>query len=95
MSKRRRGRRAKPRFWLLLSLLLMLALGATAMFTISKLNSLEARAEARGARLSELMTIKSEKQGELNYVLTDEYAERAARDKLGFMYPSEIRYVGD
>lgn len=34
-------------------------------------------------------------QDELDYAETSEYVERAARDRLGMLYPGEYRYVAN
>ena len=85
--------RALPRFWRLVSLLLMLIFGACALSSEMKyrrccvhLAEVQAEHDAAARRVEVL----SER---LAQVQTDAYIEEIARRELNLIYPGEIRYV--
>lgn len=87
------GRTAKPRFFVLLSVI-------AAMVFVAGIAAVRVRMD-RDAEL--LQQIRMEQQAlvdeigelerEIEYVQTDEYIENAAREELGLIMPGEIRYM--
>ena len=83
-----------PKFYLIVALIMIAFFGGSFCVSRARLNrELDALAETqsrRDALSAELSAIKEE----LDFANTTEYIERKARDKLGMLYPDEIRYVG-
>lgn len=85
--------RIRPKFWLIVIALMLIAFAAS--FALAQ-HSLRLGA----SELSEAISHREALQGEvdklratLDFVQTDEYVIRVARDELGMIMPGEIRYV--
>ena len=86
--------RLTPKFYLLVGLGMALFFFGSFCVSRARLNSeLDALAETQ-SRKAALSAEVTELKEELQYADTPEYIERRARDKLGMLYPGEIRYVG-
>ena len=83
----------RPRFWLLLSLTAALVFCVSLLVAQNRLNAAGAQVDALTQQRDALVREIGELQGELNFVQTDAYVERAARDELGLIMPGEVRYV--
>ena len=87
--------RVQPRFLVLLITAMVLIFGisfAVGQHTLKK--GSETLTELQAERI-ELQAEILELQEELEYVKTDEYVIRVARDELGMIMPDEIRYITD
>jgi len=91
----RRRYRARPRFFLLLLCLMLAGFGASCALSHlrglridERLRALSAEKQALSARVEEL-------KQQLDYVKTNAYVERIAREELNLLYPDEIRYVAN
>lgn len=91
MSMRRY--RVAPRFYMFIILFMLIFFGVS--FTISysrlndeidALNTAQAEANAIAHEIAEL-------NNDIDYIATDEFVERYARENLGMLYPGEIRYT--
>lgn len=51
------------------------------------------RVQERTAERDQIVREIGELEKEIEFVQTDEYVERAARDELGLIMPGEVRYV--
>ena len=91
----RRRIRTKPRFWLLVILLMIVGFGLSC--AVSQLRSMQISAELDALR-AQKVTLINQVQAlteQLNYANTDAYVERIARDELNMIYPGEIRYIAN
>ena len=85
----------RPRFYIYISVAMLVFFGISFGVSYARLNSeAEALAETLDRRTAVSVEI-AELQEELDYASTPEYIERAARDRLGMLYPGEYRYVGN
>ena len=85
----------RPRFYIYLCVAMLLFFAASFGVSYARLSSeLEALDETM-ARRAEASVQMAHLQEQLDYAGTDEYVERAARDRLGMLYPGEYRYVGN
>ena len=89
----RRKIHARPRFWLLLSLTAALVISVRLLVTHSRLDAASAQVSALTEQRDQLVREIGELQEEIDFVQTDAYVERAARDELGLIMPGEVRYV--
>ena len=89
----RRKIHARPRFWLLLSLTAALVFSVSLLVTHSRLDAASAQVSALTEQRDQLVREIGELQEEIDFVQTDAYVERAARDELGLIMPGEVRYV--
>lgn len=89
----RRKIRARPRFWMLVILLMVLGFGLSC--ALSQLHSMQvsARVDQLRQQKLELMNRVQELREQLDYAGTDAYAERVAREELNMIYPGEYRYI--
>ena len=83
----------RPRFWLLLSLTAALVFCVSLLVAQSRLNAAGAQVDALTQQRDALVREIGELQEEIDFVQTDAYVERAARDELGLIMPGEVRYV--
>ena len=61
--------------------------------THSRLDAASAQVSALTEQRDQLVREIGELQEEIDFVQTDAYVERAARDELGLIMPGEVRYV--
>lgn len=92
MSRSRRLR-AKPRFWLLMMLVMLLAFGVSGGLSLHRSWQSEARAAELERERAALLEEKRTLEAQYAYAQTDEYVERIARAELNLLYPGEIRYI--
>ena len=88
------NREAKPRFFVLLSVIAALVF---AVGVIAVRGRMARDAEVLQQLRREQQTLVdsiSELEDELEYAQTDEYVENAAREELNMIMPGEIRYMG-
>ena len=85
----------RPRFWVFLIVAMLICFSmssAVAQLHYSRVadrvNDLSVERLAIAARIKDL-------NSRLNYVRTDAYIERVARDELNMIMPGEIRYVSN
>ncbi|HIS02845.1 MAG TPA: septum formation initiator family protein [Candidatus Pullichristensenella avicola] len=83
----------KPRFWLTLSVTAALVFSVSFLVTRARLEAQAARVQERIAERDQIVREIGELENEIDFVQTDEYVERAARDELGLIMPGEVRYV--
>ena len=85
----------KPRFWMFLIAFMLICF--TMSSTVAQVHY--RRAAQRVQALSEeklaLVNQITQLSSRLNYVQTDDYVERVARDELNMIMPGEIRYVSN
>lgn len=91
----RRRLRATPRFYLLLTGMLVLGFSLNCGLAGLKLGRLDRRIEALEARLQAQEAELAALDRELEYAQTDACVERIARSRLNLLYPGEIRYIAD
>lgn len=85
----------KPRFYIFVCILLAVFFGGGFAVSQSRLGAEMAALDETMARRAAISAEIGALQEELNYAGTQEYVERAARDKLGMLYPGEYRYVSN
>lgn len=85
----------KPRFYLIMFLVLAVVLGTSFAVAEGKLREGRARLAERTAERDALVNRVGELQSEIDFAQTDAYIERMARDELGLIMPDEIRYVSN
>lgn len=83
----------KPRFWLTLSVTAALVFSVSFLVTRARLEAQAVRVQERIAERDQIVREIGELENEIDFVQTDEYVERAARDELGLIMPGEVRYV--
>jgi len=87
--------RAMPRFWVFIIVVMLVCFGtsyAVAQIQYSQASDrVEALAAEKAALHEKIVTLT----GRLEYVKTDEYVERVARDELNMIMPGEVRYVSN
>ena len=91
--RRRRRFRVEPRFFLFAAALMAICFGTSCC--LSHVRSLRAaeRAALLQAERDALAVRVEDLRQRLDYVKTDAYVERVAREELNLLYPGEIRYV--
>lgn len=87
------ARQVCPRFWLLLTLTAALVFSISFLVTRGRLDAASVQVESLTAQRDQLVAEIGELQEEIDFVQTDAYVERAARDELGLIMPGEVRYV--
>lgn len=85
--------RAKPRFWLMLSLVAAIVLCVGFFVTRQRLNAEAGQTKELIAQRDQIVQEIGALESEIAFAQTDEYVERAARDSLGLIMPGEVRYV--
>ena len=83
----------RPRFWVMLSLTAALVFSVSFLVTRARLDAQVARVQERTAERDQIVREIGELEKEIEFVQTDEYVERAARDELGLIMPGEVRFV--
>ena len=90
-----RKMRVKPRFWVFIIVVMLVCFGTS--FALAQMQYSEASDQlAQLAAEKQALTEKiSTLNSRLEYVRTDDYIERVARDELNMIMPGEIRYVSN
>ena len=83
----------RPRFWVMLSLTAALVFSVSFLVTRARLDAQVARVQERTAERDQIVREIGELEKEIEFVQTDEYVERAARDELGLIMPVDVLYV--
>lgn len=85
----------RPRFWLFVIVLMLLCFGISC--AVAQLRYVQAsdRLSLLNEEKVALMDQVSVLTAQLDYVRTDAYVERVARDELNMLRPGEIRYVSN
>ena len=85
----------KPRFYIFILALMILCF--TASFAVAQVHYSRMAAQVDHLTLERLALSNriTELNARLNYVRTDDYIERVARDELNMIMPGEIRYVSN
>jgi len=84
-----------PRFYVYVCLALLVFFGISFAVSYARLTSEADALDDAFARRAAVSVEISELQAQLDYAATPEYVERAARDRLGMLYPGEYRYVAN
>lgn len=85
--------RARPRFWLLTMLVMLLAFGVSGGLSLHRGRQAEMRAAELDRERATLLEKKRALEAQYAYAQTDAYVERIARAELNLIYPEEIRYI--
>jgi len=86
-------RRTTPRFWVFMIVSMLVVFGACFGVLFNQYMKGAERLEQVEAYRDELITRVDALSHEMEYVQSDEYIMRAARDELGLIMPGEVRYV--
>lgn len=86
-------RRTTPKFWMFMIVSMLVVFGACFGVLFNQYLDGARRLEQVEAYRDELITRVDALSHEMDYVQTDEYIMRAARDELGLIMPGEVRYV--
>ena len=87
--------RIRPRFWFFVIAVMLLCFGTSYAVAQIQYNEAAGRVEALAAEKAALQEKISTLSSRLEYVKTDDYIERVARDELNMIMPGEIRYVSN
>lgn len=85
----------RPRFWVFVILIMVLCFSASCGVAQMRYNE---NSERLNVLITEKLALDQQVKsltGRLNYVRTDAYIERVARDELNLIMPGEIRYVSN
>lgn len=85
----------QPRFWLFLIIVMLLCFGLSMVATQLRYSQVIEHVDALQQEKVSLINRVNELTGQLNYVSTDAYVERVARDELNMIRPGEVRYVSN
>ena len=85
----------RPRFWIFVIVLMLICFSASYAVTQMRYGQIIDHVSALTREKVNLMDRVNELSGQLNYVRTDDYVERIARDELNMIRPGEIRYVSN
>ena len=87
------GRRTTPRFWLFMIVTTAVVFAVSfGVLQVRYARDSRILADLRSQR-NELAVYVEDLTDQLAYAQTDEYVMRAARDELGMLMPTEVRYV--
>ncbi|MBE5773426.1 MAG: hypothetical protein E7337_05775 [Clostridiales bacterium] len=86
-------RRTTPKFWIFMIVSMLVVFGACFGVLLNQYLDGAQRLEQVQSARDELISQVDALSHEMDYVQTDEYIMRAARDELGLIMPGEIRYV--
>ena len=87
--------RIQPRFWLFIIVLMLLCFGASSAVAQYRYAQISDHLNALTREKILLTDRISALNAQLDYVRTDAYVERVARDELNMLLPGEIRYVSN
>ena len=85
----------RPRFWIFVIVIMLLCFSASCAVAQIRYNQ---NADHLDALITEKLALDHQVKtltSRLNYVRTDAYIERVARDELNLIMPGEIRYVSN
>jgi len=85
--------RIRPRFWLLIISLMLVAFGASYAAAQRSLQEGQHKLETAAAEYHAMEQTVAGLHDKLDFVQTDEYIIRVARAELSMIMPGEIRYV--
>ena len=85
--------RTNAQFWMAMLLTTLLVFGVSFAVLQHRYNQGARQLDEVIARHTELYLRLLDLEDEMEYVQTDEYIQRAARDDLGLIMPGEVRYV--
>lgn len=86
-------RRTTPKFWIFMIVSMLVVFGACFGVLFNQYLEGADRLRQVEAYKDQLIAQVDQLSDEMEYVQTDEYIMRAARDELGLIMPGEIRYV--
>lgn len=87
--------RPRPRFWRFVILMTLIVFGVSCGVAQLRYAQIASRVRALQAERDGLTEQVASLTERLDYVRTDEYVERVARDELNMLRPGEIRYVSN
>ena len=87
--------RIKPRFWLFIIVIMLICFGTSYAVAQMQYNQISAHVESLAAEKAALNEKIKDLSSRLDYVKTDNYIERVARDELNMIMPGEVRYVSN
>ena len=85
--------KTKPRFWIIAITVMTAVFGVSIAAGQHDLRLGAQQLEAANAQYAQLESEVATLQAKLDYVQTDEYVIRVARDDLGLVMPGESRYL--
>ena len=91
------GRRvkAKPKFYAIIVVVMLLCFGVSCAVSLHRLSGARAHTDALRQEKEEMELRIRELNEELEYVKSDEFIVRYARDVLKMVRPGEIRYTNN
>lgn len=87
--------RVRPRFYLFVIVFMLLCFTVSGFASQLHYNRVSSRVDALANERVALSNRIRELDAQLDYVRTDAYIERVARDELNMIMPGEIRYVSN
>ncbi len=88
-----RKRNIKPRFWLMLMVVMLVVFVSIWVSGDGILNRQAAQVAQLESDQEKAAAANAELERKISFAKTDEYVERVAREELGLLKPGEIRYV--
>ena len=85
----------QPRVWVFVIVVMLICFGTSYAVTQMRYGQITDHVDALNREKVGLMDRITELSEQLNYVRTDDYIERVARDELNMLRPGEIRYVSN
>ena len=85
----------RPRYILLFFLLMIFVLGGVYLSQQTQLQSISEEKTVLQAKLDGLKVEQERLERMLEYMQTDDYLKQYAREKLGYVYPSDLKFVDD
>ena len=85
----------RPRFWIFVIVVMLICFGTSYAVTQMRYGQIIDHVSALSREKVGLIDRISELSVQLDYVRTDDYVERVARDELNMIRPGEIRYVSN
>ena len=85
----------QPRFWVFVIVVMLLCFGTSYAVTQLRYGQITDHVQALSQEKVGLMDRINELSTQLDYVSTDAYVERVARDELDMIRPGEVRYVSN
>ena len=89
------GLRIRPRYIILFFILAIFVLGGVYLSQMTMLNTIAEDKAVLQSQLDELSVEAERLERMLEYMQTDEYLRQYAREKLGYVYPSDIKFYDD
>ena len=86
-------RRIDAKFWLAMLVMTLVVFGISFGVLQHRYNQGARQLDEVMAKHKELYLRLLDLEDEMDYVQTDDYIQRAARDDLGYIMPGEVRYV--